>query len=66
MEEKNAVLAALKALGEKIIALEEERDSQKLFRELAEDKVKVLQAENDKLNRMLADVQHFIERMEGK
>lgn len=66
MEEKNAVLAALKALGEKIIALEEERDSQKLFRELAEDKVKALQAENDKMNRMLADVHAYIERMEGK
>lgn len=66
MEEKNAVLAALKALGDKIIALEEERDSQKLFREIAEDKASKLEAENNRLNRMLADVQHFIERMEGK
>lgn len=66
MEEKNAVLAALKALGDKIIALEEERDSQKLFREIAEDKLEVLQTENEKLNSMLADVQHYIERMEEK
>lgn len=66
MEEKNAVLAALKALGDKIIALEEECDTQKLFREIAEDKAAKLEAENNKLNRMLADVQHYIERMEGK
>ena len=66
MEEKNTVLAVLKALGEKIIALEEERDSQKLFRDLAEDKVKTLQAENDKLNRLLANVHSYVERMEGK
>lgn len=64
MEEKNAVLAALKALGEKIIALEEERDSQKLFREIAEDKVAKLQVENDKLNRLLANVHSYVERME--
>ena len=66
MEEKNAVLAALKALGDKIIALEEERDSQKLFREIAEDKVAKLEAENDKLNRLLANVHSYVERMEGK
>lgn len=65
MEEKNAVLAALKALGDKIIALEEERDSQRMWREIAESKVEVLQAENDKLNRTLTDVQHYIEQMEG-
>lgn len=64
MEEKNSVLAALKALGDKIIALEDERDTQKMYREIAENKVEVLQAENDKLNRKLADVQHYIERME--
>ena len=66
MDEKNAVLAALKALGDKIIALEEERDSQRLFREIAENKVEVLQVENDKLARKLADVHAYIERMEGK
>lgn len=66
MEEKNAVLAALKALGDKIIALEEECSAEKLYRELAENKVEALKAENEKLNRMLADVQHYIERMEGK
>lgn len=65
MEEKNAVLAALKALGDKIIALEEERDTQKMFREIAENKVEVLEVENAKLNRMLTDVQTYIERMEG-
>ena len=64
MEEKNSVLAALKALGDKIISLENERDTQQMYREIAESKLEVLQAENDKLNRMLADVQHYIERME--
>lgn len=63
MEEKNAVLAALKALGEKIISIEEERDSQKTWREIAENKVRELTAENDKLNRKLAEVQNYIERM---
>lgn len=66
MEEKNAVLAALNALGEKIIALEEECNSQKLFRDIAEDKVKTLQAENDKLIRKLDEVRAYIARMEGK
>ena len=66
MEEKNAVLTALKALGEKINSLEYERDTQKMYREIAENKLKVLQTENDRLNRMLADVQGYIERMEEK
>lgn len=66
MEEKNYVLATLKALGEKIIALEEERDTQKMWREIAENKVEVLQTENDKLNRMLADVHAYVDRMEEK
>ena len=64
MEEKNYVLATLKALGEKIIALEEERDTQKMWREIAENKVEVLQTENDKLNRILANVQNYVDRME--
>lgn len=66
MEEKNAVLAALKALGEKIIALEEERDSQKLFREIAENKVVVLESENSKLIHKLDEVRAYVARMEGK
>ena len=66
MEEKNAVLAALKALGEKIIALEEERDSQKLYREIAESKVAVLEAENAKLIHTLDEVRAYVARMEGK
>lgn len=66
MEEKNAVLAALKALGEKIIALEEERDSQKLFREIAESKVAGLEAENAKLIHTLDEVRAYVARMEGK
>lgn len=66
MEEKNAVLTALKALGDKIIAVEEERDTHKFYREIAEEKVEVLQAENNKLNRMLADVHSYIERLEEK
>ncbi len=64
MEEKNAVLAALKALGDKIIALEEERDTQKMYREIAESKVAKLEAENDKLNRTLASVHSYMDRME--
>lgn len=64
MDEKNNVLAALKALGEKIIALEEECNSQKLFREIAEDKAAKLQAENDRLNRKLEEVHAYIKRME--
>ena len=64
MEEKNSVLAALKALGDKIISLEDERDTQRMYREIAESKLEVLQAENNKLNRTLADVQHYIEQME--
>lgn len=65
MEEKNAVLAALNALGEKIIALEDERDTQKMYREIAENKLEVLQAENDKLHRKLEEVHAYIARMEG-
>ena len=65
MEEKNAVLAALKALGDKIISLEDERDTQKMFREIAEEKVEVLQSENEKLNRMLAEVRAYVARLEG-
>lgn len=64
MEEKNAVLAALEALGDKIISLEEERDTQRMYREIAETKIEVLQTENDKLNRMLANVQHYVDQME--
>ena len=66
MEEKNAVLAALKALGDKIITLEEERDSQKIFREIAENKVEALEIENAKLSRKLDEVRAYIARMEGK
>ena len=66
MDEKNAVLAALNALGEKIIALESERDTQKMFREIAESKVEQLQAENDRLNRTLTRVQNYADRMEEK
>ena len=66
MDEKNAVLAALNALGEKIIALEEERDSQKLFREIAENKVEVLQHENEQLHCKLSEVRDYIKRMEEK
>ena len=66
MEDKNAVLAALKALGEKIIALEEERDSQKLFREIAESKVAGLEAENAKLIHKLDEVRAYVAKMEGK
>lgn len=66
MEEKNAVLAALKALGDKIIALEEERDTQKMYREIAENKLEVLQTENDRLHRTLASVQAYVDRMEEK
>lgn len=66
MEEKNAVLAALKALGDKIIALEEERDTQKLYREIAENTVKTLQAENEKLNHTVEDVHSYVARMEEK
>lgn len=66
MNEKNAVLAALKALGEKLIALEDERDTQKMHREIAESKVKLLQAENDKLKRTLASVQSYVDEMEEK
>lgn len=64
MEEKNAVLAALEALGDKIISLEEERDTQRMYREIAETKLEALQTENDKLNRMLANVQHYVDQME--
>lgn len=66
MEEKNSVLAVLKALGDKIIVLEEELDTQKMWREIAENKVEVLQTENDKLNRMLADVHAYADRLEEK
>lgn len=66
MEEKNSVLAVLKALGDKIIALEEELDTQKMWREIAENKVEVLQTENNKLNNMLTDVHAYIDRMEEK
>lgn len=62
--EKNAVLAALKALGDKIITLEDELDTQKMYREIAESKLEVLQTENDKLNRMLANVQNYVDRIE--
>lgn len=64
MDERNAILAALNALGEKIIALESERDTQKMFREIAESKVEQLQAENDRLNRTLTRVQNYADRME--
>lgn len=64
MEEKSAVLAVLKALGDKIIALEEYRDTEKMFREIAENKLEALQAENDRLSRMLADVQTYVDRLE--
>ena len=66
MNEKNAVLAALKALGEKIIALEDERDTQKMHREIAESKVAVLQAENDRLKRTVESVQSYVDEMEVK
>lgn len=66
MDERNAILAALNALGEKIIALESERDTQKMFREIAESKVEQLQAENDRLNRTLTRVQNYADRMEEK
>jgi hypothetical protein len=62
MEEKNAVLAALKALGDKIIALEEERDTQKMYREIAETKIEVLETENEKLRNKLYAVETFIEK----
>ena len=64
MGERNAVLAALNALGEKIIALESARETQKMYREIAESKVATLQAENDRLNRTLARVQNYADRME--
>lgn len=66
MEEKNSVLAVLKALGDKIIVLEEELDTQKMWREIAENKVTELQTENNKLNSMLTEVHTYIDRMEEK
>lgn len=66
MEEKNPAFAVLKALGDKIIALEEERDTQKLYREIAENKLEAVQAENNRLQQMLADVPKYVDRMEEK
>lgn len=66
MEEKNSVLAVLKVLGDKINVLEEELDTQKMWREIAENKVTALQTENNKLNSMLTEVHTYIDRMEEK
>lgn len=66
MEEKNAVLAALKALGDKIITLEDERDTMKLYRDIAEDKIAKLEAENAAMRHKLCQVNDYIESMEGE
>lgn len=66
MEEKNALIAAFEALGEKISRLERELELANMCKETAQNKATRLEGENEQLRKKLDSVNDYIKEMEGK